>query len=281
MKTALLLGNGINRAIDNNGWCDLLRNLAQEYDCVLPENATVSNLPLEFERIYSAAAKRNEGILEEDIIERIREYIPRINDFTLWREFTALPVKHILTANYDYNIEMAIASPNFSAKSVRDRTKEIKYSLFRRIIVNDQRIWHIHGEANYRNSICLGYDFYCRYLAEIQKFVNNWEENTHNSAESWVSVFLRRNVHIAGLAMSFIEIDLWWLLSYWARMRNKPWRGRIHYYYPEHSGNKNCTFDEQLHLLESFGVELHPIHLHGHHWREYYRDVVNKIKMLL
>lgn len=282
MRSALLLGNGINRAVDNNGWRDLLRDLAQKYACTLPESATVANLPLEFERIYSAAIKKNPEITEEDIIEDIQEYMPNIDDFTLWKKFTALPVRHIMTANYEYNIEKALASPDFSAGANReDRSEKKKFSLFRRIIVNDKRVWHIHGEACRKHSICLGYDFYCRYLAQIQKFAKRWKKYPEKDAESWVTVFLTRNVHIAGLSLSFIEIDLWWLLSFWVRMGDRPQRGRIHYYYPERPRGEGKAFDEQLHLMESFGVELHPVRLYRDKWKDFYSDVAEAIKTRL
>lgn len=53
---AYLIGNGLNRAIDDNAWVDMLDELRKKYD--VEATTTCTNFPLEFERIYLDTLKK-------------------------------------------------------------------------------------------------------------------------------------------------------------------------------------------------------------------------------
>ena len=74
---------------------------------------------------------------------------------------------------------------------------------------------------------------------------------------SWVDLFFTRDIHIIGLRLDFIEIDLWWLLTYWAdqiiKKNNSNIKNKIYYYIPQkHTGKANGKIE----LLGNLGVEV-------------------------
>lgn len=283
---ALLIGNGLNRAIDNNAWNDLIRSMQEYYAVEYVSNQ--SNFPLEFERIYLSA--KSNGLLEKvnDLKKEICRRLPAVDRFELHSQYTALPVEAILTTNYDYFLEKSI-DISFYRKKCKSSTNEQKHSVFRYISCDSQKIWHIHGESHMPSSICLGYDQYCSYLSRMHEFLTKPLEGVCHEPylrhvlsgreqvqESWPPLFFTHNIHIVGLLLSFMEIDLWWLLSY--RMRfilENPKYGInncIHYYYVE----GRCD-DEQLSLLDSMGVILHPKTIIRNNWTRLYTDILRDI----
>jgi len=116
--------------------------------------------------------------------------------------------------------------------------RETKYSLFRRRLVGSTYVWHIHGESEVPNSITLGYDQYSGYLQKLRSHATADRSDDQGSpfkqgntnfdqAEgviySWLDVFLRDDIHIVGLGLDYTEIDLWWALTYKARLRARGW----------------------------------------------------------
>ena len=112
MESALLLGNGLNRLAGEVDLAGLMSCLSAGQG---KNYKSLSSWPLEFERIY---AERNKGqangetvsksCLKQQIRAWLTENLSSINGWPLLPEFTSLPVKHILTTNYDYNIEKAV-----------------------------------------------------------------------------------------------------------------------------------------------------------------------------
>ncbi|MBX7167324.1 MAG: SIR2 family protein [Pirellulales bacterium] len=145
------------------------------------------------------------------------------------RRLLDLDVRHILTTNYDYALEQASD----------DRPRDIshhakKYSLFRRRVVAKMSIWHIHGEINTPRSLVLGYDQYMGQVQRMRLFLKGFyhgkkspftsgirEFESGKSLYSWCDVFLRDDVHILGLGLSYSELDLWWMLYYKARLKRR------------------------------------------------------------
>ena len=98
-------------------------------------------------------------------------------------------------------------------------------------------VWHVHGESDVPNSITLGHEQYAGQLQKMRNYatadrttksrdaspfkLNNLRFDTDGSVYSWLDVFLRDNIHILGLSLDYTEIDLWWLLSYKERLRQR------------------------------------------------------------
>jgi hypothetical protein len=139
--------------------------------------------------------------------------------------------RHILTTNYDYAFEKA--APGSHAQS--NLKRESKYSVFRRRAVGDKFVWHIHGEAEVPNSITLGYDQYAGYLQNLRGWATVGRTSKRKGSPfkanvsdfdagegkvySWLDVFFRDDIHIVGLGLDYTEIDLWWALTYKARLK--------------------------------------------------------------
>lgn len=287
--SALLIGNGINRAENSCGWNELLNQLQKEYGVEAAGNYT--NYPLEFERIDLAALTRRSA-MQNDLKRKICASLPEPESLILHSAYADLPVDTFMTTNYDYNIEKAIDT-NYCEKHRHSNTTERKHSLFRYTTVKDKRIWHLHGEAKCPNSICIGYEQYCSSLSRMHEFLTKPMDGVTKSPylhyalssgkevkEAWPLLFFTHDVYIVGLTLSLMEIDLWWLLSYRKRCRLREPEGsiinKIHYFYPV----GKCD-DEQLSLLDSMDVELHPIPLIRGNWKRLYIQIKDNISFLI
>ena len=162
-KYALLIGNGLNCALNNQAWGDMLEEIRIKFG--VAASSVYTNMPLEFERIYLDVLKNGcvtkAYTVKESIFGKYSESAQlKITDLSLHKEFASLPVDAIMISNYDYYIEQLI-NPQFKRKGTSSHTKERKHSLFRHFNINGKKFWHIHGEAYCPDSICLGYDHYC------------------------------------------------------------------------------------------------------------------------
>ena len=290
-NNAILVGNGLNRAIDDKAWKDMLCDVREKLG--VEDSGQYTNLPLEFERIYLDARKRNQIRGVYDLKKEIISSIPVVTDFSLVKQLLAIPCSDILTTNYDYYLEKAIDC-GFSRRQHSSHTNERKHSMHRYIKIEEKKIWHLHGEAHCPDSICLGYDHYCTYMSAMIQYLTHPPRSTfitrkpllryffENGAipiESWMVYFFTHNIHILGITLSFLELDLWWLLSYRLRflIENPQYKisNQIYYYYADYNGSVS---DEQMSLLESMGVVLCPIPLIRKNWRKYYVNVINLIE---
>jgi hypothetical protein len=229
-------------------------------------------------------------------------------------EFTRLPVKHILTTNYDYNLEKAV-NPQFLREKSPEKTKEKHYSLYRKIMPNGQSsresakvVWHIHGEAEASESICLGYEHYCaqltamrqlmtkplpktrpKTLAELPKgegpYLNRFLEKRDHEPDSWLTLFFTHHIYIVGLSLSFMEIDLWWLLTYrrqYQLRRSQGPKNKIVYFYkPNNKPNGREQEAEIMRLMSAMGAEIRVLASKEEDWSAFYRRALNSIKSSL
>jgi len=306
MKSALLLGNGLNQLVGTMDWPGLMRSLAGG-----TPDGKISSWPLEFERIYGERNKNQgkEAVKKKDLKKQFRACLEKslstIKDWPLLPEFTSLPVKHILTTNYDYNLEKAI-NPQFRREKSPKKTMEKLYSLSRKIMPDGQPlekavkvIWHIHGEIGAPESICLGFEHYCAQMGAMRHFLTKppedlperpnlnqflekppeaWEQNP----VSWLTLFFTHNLYIIGLSLSFMEMDLWWLLTY-----------RHQYQLEHHNAPKNkivyfCRAGyepeaEILKLMSAVGLEVRVLTVGAkgderEKWNEFYRLALESIK---
>jgi hypothetical protein len=205
---------------------------------------------------------------------------------------SSLPVEEILTTNYEFALEQPIMgnSDDFKNKGV---VAEQRYSLFRQFEVSGKRYWHIHGDAKHPSSIALGYEQYSGYLQNMRNYMVSGTKDTYKSVSlesllkrlknndystiSWMDLFFSHDVHILGLGLDFVEIHLWWLLTYRARVLNGhklPRRNRVYYYYPK----SREAIDKTKHrFLRAYGVTLRGVDDSGGK-KDYYSKVIKTIE---
>jgi len=252
-EKALLVGNGINRAISKNSvksWEDLLLDISKSFDVDIDLNNEFKPLPLTFEEILFKSQGEFDKILTK-IKNRIAEVFADTPSNNLHKIFVDSGIKNILTTNYDYAFEKAII-PDFqnentyAAKSTDETLNSIKRRIkFKEKILkeyginNNVNIWHINGELKQRlspsklkktsraNSIMIGYEHYGAYLAEIQSYIKGVKKKNRNIFKkieddnyepiSWIDFFFMKELHIVGISYDFSEQHLWWLLNYRAK----------------------------------------------------------------
>jgi hypothetical protein len=93
---------------------------------------------------------------------------------------------------------------------------------------------------------------------------------------SWVDLFLRDDVHIAGLTMDYVEFHLWWLITHKLRLlSNGRSCGATHFYHfagPD-DGHDVTT---RLGMLGDLGVRVHNIPVNGD-WATAHEQLFNTI----
>lgn len=292
-KFALLVGNGINNVTPGFSWDDLLQKLKGR------TNGSVHSridkpFPLEYEEIYLSAIStvsnsKEAQDVESDLKECVAHFSKNIAPGEIHREICKLGASHILTTNYDFSLQKSML-PDFDGKYHDGYIKETKFNLFRKYHTNfDVTFWHIHGVDVEPATITLGYEHYIGYSQKLRDYVVNGTDSSYRvkyqslvsrllngkslQYDSWTEILFTHDTHIFGLGLSFVEVDLWWILNYRARrISDGIVNNKIFYYYRRSERESNLAKYE---LLESFGVELICFSSDG---TEFYENVLKKIK---
>lgn len=283
----ILVGNGINNLQDTYKWKNLILDLINHVGAKGQININKKPFPLLYEEIFLKGAK-NKAIKESQIKEFISKKISQIRHNEVHREILNYKFKHILTTNYDYNLEKSRGLKQGELKN-SGIVKESKYSLFRCAKNFGSKIWHIHGECNLPRTITLGYEHYSGYLQHMRNYVATGTGDSYKRKfkslrkrlkagevkfDSWVDFFFKKNIYIIALRLDFVEIHLWWLLTYRARMKfakQMQIRNKIIYFYPEDLTKRN-----KLELLKSNDVILHPIKMKPDK-NDYYFKILDRV----
>ena len=122
-EAVLLVGNGINRLSQDYSWENLLEDLI----AYIGKKHTIQfkkekPFTLLYEEIYLRARKyrgKNEIKLKEKITELMGNL--KVNEFHT--KFLNLGVKHILTTNYDYNLERSYMNHIGESDNLSSETK--------------------------------------------------------------------------------------------------------------------------------------------------------------
>ena len=272
MPVSVLIGNGFNRIDrDQLSWKDVLGAIAQDVG-----DPGILNLyeykpeTLIFEQLAFADNKSNK---EKEIKKMLASKMMKQQPNGLHKEAIDLGFRHILTTNYDYNFENIISDRDSETR--KRGSRETKYSLFRKHHVNQSLIWHIHGEAQYPDTIMLGYEHYAGSLQNLRAYVTANRSSRKNglvsqfklgnnlfdeesSGYSWLDVFLRDDIHIIGLSLDYTETDLWWAITYKQKLRyyQKFQPGLTFYHYmPADEKDDPRKLKAKLEVLKSLGVE--------------------------
>ena len=290
INSAILIGNGINRAKNNDAWGKMIEKLSNNCGCDAFDDKCHSNFSLEFERIYFSAVNAGKIKSKYDVKKVFASLIPVLE---LQRLVTSLPIENHITTNYDYYLEKSILS-DYSRKTTVPLTSEKKHSLFRKATIGGRYVWHIYGEQQNPASICLGYEHYCSYLVAMHSYLTKpnenisktpyiryFMENETTEVSTWMTLFFTHDIYIVGLSLSFTEMDIWWLLNYRAQFfidNPKYKKPNIYYYFP---AINDSDLHDQLVVLNAMSVDLHPMTIHEQDWSKYYRDILLDIERVI
>lgn len=291
-NTVFLIGNDINNATASYSWENLLKELTKHAGLKTLPNMLNKPFPLVYEEIILkslAAGKTQENDLKKFIASKVRLLQPN----TIHQAIADTGVRHIFTTNYDQTLENAFDN---SVKKMNNTgcVKEISFSLFRKNSIDKTNFWHIHGSAAQPQSITLGFEHYGGYLQHMRNYVVAGTKDTYKDIRfsslelrikknkithsSWVDFFFTHDIEIFGLNLDVVEVHLWWLLTYRARMKatNKlTITNRIRYFYPQKYEDSSRY---KLELLKACGVEPVALTMTNDDRIGYYEKVLKKIR---
>lgn len=286
-NTALLIGNDINKG---TSWNDLLISIKNKYHVQTLENGR-KPFPMLYEEIFLSAIQQ-QHMDEKELKTFIADAVSNIQQNELHELIRELSVENIMTTNYDFSL--AGTHPKEKTSLVNETT----YSVFRKYHSLNKTYWHIHGDCNNPFSINLGYEHYCGQLQKMRDYVVNGpnysastkiykaslirrlQAGRQMALQSWIDLFFTTDIHIFGLSLDFVEIDLWWLLTYRARnkfyKKNTFIKNQIYYYIP-HKYVKDSSDKIQLLRANDVKVEI----IDEENKSKYYQKIINSIKLKL
>lgn len=307
-KKTLFLGNGLNML--NADHCISWKKLMD----MLNESPTSSDVPytLLFEKILHDGGVKFPDVLKTKK-EMIQSEIKRLGFVhnPLLKKFVQLDnYSDILTTNYDYNIENEI-DKNFleNKKSLRMTPYEDLLSMRRGYVMEDKRIWHIHGEIettkvchspHYNSeSIMIGFNHYALYLQTMMntlknyikpqrplsvnsKFIQNLKDGIREKDLNvyWMFQFFTRDIDIVGFSLDFCETHLWWLLSKRAELISETGcqENTIRFFEKASGGGSQDTplGRHKIELLKSLKVDV--VTIDACTYADFYNKVYNVIK---
>ena len=287
MGTSLIIGNSINR-VGRSGpsWQSLLEDLAATLGVsTSTEFLAHKPFPLFFDCL--ALQGRSQGFRRSEEVKAIvAQQIGRLTPGKYHTQLMNLRPRHVLTTNYDLTLEHAASSS--PARSGRDVSG--KYNLFRRRIVGDTAVWHLHGCVDEPRTIVLGYDHYAGSIERMRGYLKREYHGIRApfkrgivelEAEpnySWIDVFLRDDMHIVGLGLDFAEIDLWWAIYYKASLRSRGKAvGETHYYVFVDKEPSSAEL-ARLDLLAALRVTVHKVPVVTSNYESAWDDLMNDLQ---
>ena len=290
-EKALLIGNDVNNATETYSWNDLINGLL-EYAKIEKLNKIDKPFPLLYEEIYLSSARKystSESRLKKYISSQTRKLNP--ND--LHRQILDLGIADIMTTNYDLSFEKTAGLDKKKCIN-KGVIKENLYSVFRYHQTENHKIWHIHGSETSTKSITLGYEHYSGYLQQMRNYVATGTRGVYSKKDflplskrikendinfdSWIDFFFKKDIYIFGLNMDFVEMHLWWLLTYRARaiVENRfPVENKIVYFYPKHFEE---TSKNKLEMFKVNCVDTVAVEMKNNNKIKYYEAVIDKIR---
>lgn len=291
-EKALLIGNDINNTTESYSWQDLINGLLDYARIDRNLNQVNKPFPMLYEEIYlnSARAYRtSESRLKNYIAAQTRKMKPNV----LHKLILELGIENILTTNYDLSFEKT-AGLEVKKTINKGYIKENLYNVFRYHQTENHKIWHLHGSQTVPKTITLGYEHYSGFLQQMRNYVATGTKGIYKKKdflpmakrikmnevqyESWIDLFFTHDIYIFGLNLDFVEMHLWWLLTYRARVvvENRfPVTNKIVYFYPQ---KYEKASKHKLEMFNINGVDTIPIRLQGDHRIKYYKRIIERIK---
>jgi len=284
-NNVLLIGNGVNNINNNESWENLLKSIKEKFKFSNNiEINTEKHFPLLYEEIYLNSINSSELSLREFIADEVK----KINENEIHKLIRDKGFEDIITTNYDYTLQGIDSSKIKNSGEVREK----KFNIFRNNEVNGTRIWHIHGECNVPESITLGYAHYCGQIQQMRNYVvsgTSYKNKLNQKPlcsriginevfhESWIDIFFTKNIHIIGLSLDFVETDLWWLLTYRARLLKRKvalFSNKIIYYIQEKYINES-KHKHKIEMLKAVNIE---INIRKSENEKYYKEIIDVVK---
>ena len=290
----LLVGNGINSIKTAYSWKRLIKGLISDVGSVGQIKINDKPFPLLYEEILFEGVRNNVIKKEEDLKKNIADEVTRIKPNDIHEQIMNSEYENILTTNYEYSLELSKGIKQEDLKNV-GAINENTYSLYRKTKVTDTQIWHIHGECNSSRTITLGYEHYGAYLQQMRNYVQTqiWKsakkplDSVNKRLKmkslkyySWIDFFFTKNIYIIGFTLDFVEMHLWWLLTYRARRKfidKARINNKIYYFYPDFIGD---SITNKLQLLKSNDVLSLSTKAKSDDMKDYYEKVLKKVKTL-
>lgn len=295
MKTSiankvLLIGNGINNLSPGYSWRDLITELVDFVGGSKTIHTDDKPFPLLYEEIFVLGTKRQK-LQEIDIKRFIARKVGQLVPNEIHDRVLAVGGNCILTTNYDHTLESAAGADPGNLKNA-GQVEESTYNLFRFVQLPGVQVWHIHGDCNAPQAITLGYEHYSGYLQKMRNYVVSGTGETYGTEfkalikrlfdgtvqyDSWIDFFFTRDIYILGMTLEFVEIDLWWLLTYRARRihkEQKEVKNKIYYFYRE---DEKKTIRNRLDLLEALDVKPVAVKRPQGNWNAYYSNALDAI----
>jgi len=258
MADILLVGNGPNYFSVGVSWADVVRATAQHARLRNQTEKIIHEpLPLVYETI-AARYPQKEKRARLELAKEMRRMAPN----EIHHDLMGLGWATTLTTNYDHCLEQA-SGESFGPANLASETT---YSVFRRARSKNRSIWHIHGDLAGPRTMMLGMHHYCGYLQKLRAYLTTKADKSpfvfgdpaqpiESGRHSWADLFLRDDVHIVGLGLSYAEVGLWWLLGYKFRLRHQKKLpcGSTTYYV---MGSGDPSEKHRLELMVAYGVNI-------------------------
>ncbi len=246
--------------------------------------------PLLYEEIYLRWSQQDQHP-ESGMKKQISGLMKNIKSNALHRKAMKLDVDEIMTTNYDYNLEAVTAEGPRGVKH-EILVKSSKYPLTRTKIAGGKTIWHIHGEGYAPGTILLGYEQYAGYLQTIRNYMisglrfknvtfaplNRRLREGNTEVLTWVDHFFMSDIYILGLNMDFVEIHLWWLINFRARLQKDDrytFENKITYIYPS---AETEWIKPRIDLLCACGIHCIALPVVDNDWKEMYRLALEMVE---
>lgn len=281
-KDCLFLGNGINRCFGADGWKTVLNAINNEIGVGVDIKRSNIGYLLIYELFYCYLSNENDSSPAEKIVGIIKKEVgvPADQKEALQNYCKKLfdgRYEAVLTTNYDYEIENQLCELKRSENPHDEQKidikpyhkKETKCSTIRYNLVNDVKVYHIHGELDMVKTICMGYVKYTDNLTKLASrtgFDKVYDEgNTIVSViddflyraqgsdkDCWVKYFFLNDVHILGFGLSKDELDVWWVifLRYKYMKAGGSYLNKIYYYDCGDSGLEDILETLDVHYVK-------------------------------
>lgn len=292
INKVFLIGNDINNATASYSWENLLKDLTKYAGLKTLPNMLNKPFPLLYEEIILKTLAEGK-IQENDLKKFIASKVTLLEPNNIHHAIAAMGIQHIFTTNYDCTLEQAFNGRIGKIKNI-GCVKEVLFSLFRKNQIGKTNFWHIHGVSTHAQSITLGFEHYGGYLQHMRNYVVAGTKDTYKGIRfsplelrikknkithaSWIDYFFTHDIEIFGLNLDVVEVHLWWLLTYRARMKatNKlTITNRIRYFYPK---QYEVSSRHKLELLKACGVEVIGLPMKDGDRIGYYEKVLKKIR---
>ena len=269
METTILYGNGVNLLGGGKSWEQILKDISDKpslppiqsntlkYEYIILPQKEIDRVCFTDKNGVRFITADNKLLIvnvntEENLKRELSLELQKNEPSSFYQKLAESKAEHFITTNYELFLNNTFVNNDYHIKS----SVTSDSCLYRHVILEKEykkvSIWNIHGDINNSNSIMLGLSDYCKYVAEIDNFLNS---EIKNEKTCWVNLLFNTNVHIIGFGMAYEEIDIWNVLTTRMRLKRKNQNlctNKIVYY-----AIRDCSFDfGKNHLLEALGVDV-------------------------